>query len=121
VVLLVLAWLGYPLLAYLQGRGWSQAEVFGMAPDPTALATLAILQLCGARQLWWLFPLPVAWCVISGVTLWTMEAPDFFIAPLLALLAISLALANEFKSLSGKQLEQGMVQGKADNPAGERE
>ncbi len=120
LVLFVLAWLGYPLLAYLQGRGWAQAEVFGMAPDPTALATLAILLLCGARQLWWLFPLPVVWCVISGASLWTMEAPDFFIAPLLALLAIALALANELKSLAGKQLEQGAVQGKADAPAGER-
>jgi len=34
----------YPLLAPLLGRGWRQAEVFGVAPDPTALGTLGLLR-----------------------------------------------------------------------------
>jgi hypothetical protein len=99
LALFAFALLGFPLIAPLQGRSWSHAEIFGMAPDPTALATLGILLLCGARPLWWLFPIPVAWCLLSGATLWAMNAPDFFIAPLVALLAIGLTVNSSLKHL----------------------
>lgn len=38
----LIAWamLGHPLLAPAMGRPWAQAEVFGLAPDPSAIATL---------------------------------------------------------------------------------
>ena len=85
--LFVFAWLCFPLLSPLLGRSWMQAEILGMAPDPTALATLGILLLCGGRPLRWLWPVPVVWCLISGATLWAMGSPDFWIAPLIALLA----------------------------------
>ncbi len=93
-----LALLGYalvihPSLAPLLDRGWAQAELFGMAPDPTALATLGVLLTIKLRHSGWLFPIPVAWCLISGTTLWAMEALEFWIAPLAALLAVGLALA----------------------------
>lgn len=41
----------YPLIGPLVGRDWSQAEVFGIHPDPTAVATLgvALLTLRGYR------------------------------------------------------------------------
>jgi len=92
--LFVFAWLCFPLIGPLLGRSWPQAEIFGMAPDPTALATLGILLLCGVRPLWWLFPIPVAWCLISGATLWAMDSPDFLVAPLGALLAIGIASSS---------------------------
>jgi hypothetical protein len=38
----------YPLLAPLTGHPWPEAEVFGVMPEPTALATLGVL--LGARQ-----------------------------------------------------------------------
>ncbi|MNC51971.1 hypothetical protein D3C75_1012900 [compost metagenome] len=88
---MLFALLGFPLLGPLLGRSWTQAEVFGMAPDPTALATLGVLLLAGGRPAWGLWPLPVAWCLVSGTTLWAMEAPDFALAPLAALLAVGLA------------------------------
>lgn len=94
LLLFVFAWLCFPLIGPLLGRSWSQAEIFGMAPDPTALATLGILLFSGVRPLWWLFPLPVAWCLISGATLWAMDSPDFVIAPLVALLATGLAISS---------------------------
>jgi len=92
--LLIFALLIFPLIGPLLGRSWTQAELFGMAPDPTVLATLGVLLFAGARPAWWLFPIPVAWCVISGVTLWTMESPDFAIAPLAALLAVLFAASG---------------------------
>ncbi|SEJ79355.1 hypothetical protein SAMN05216201_11851 [Pseudomonas linyingensis] len=91
LILVLFALLGFPLLGPLLGRSWTQAEVFGMAPDPTALATLGVLLLAGGRPAWGLWPLPVAWCLVSGTTLWAMEAPDFALAPLAALLAVGLA------------------------------
>ncbi len=86
------AWLGYGLVAFgmvlfpfiapLTGRGWAGAEYFGIAPDPTAIATLGILLI--AAPLRWLGPLtivPVAWCAVSGATLWALGAPS---APVMA-------------------------------------
>ncbi len=88
------ALLVFPLIGPLLGRSWTQAEVFGMAPDPTALATLGVLLFVGSRPLWLLFPIPVLWCLISGATLWTMGSPDFAVAPLSALLAVGIAVAR---------------------------
>ena len=41
--LFVYAMLIHPLTGLLSGRNWQGTEIFGLAPDPTALATLAIL------------------------------------------------------------------------------
>jgi len=94
------AWLCYPMIAPLLGRNWPQSEILGMTPDPTALATLGILLFNGIRPLWWLLTIPATWCLISGATLWTMDSPDFLIAPLGALLVIILATFPAFNSRS---------------------
>jgi len=101
--LFVFALLLFPLVGPLLGRSWTQAEVFGMTPDATALATLGILLCVGARPPGWLFPIPVAWCLISGATLWVMESPDFMIVPLAALLAVAVAVSNEIRLARGRQ------------------
>jgi hypothetical protein len=95
--LLLFALMVLPLMGPLLGRSWTQAEVFGMAPDPTALATLGALLFAGVRPVWGLFPIPVAWCLISGATLWAMESPDFAVVPLAALLAVGFALAGRLR------------------------
>ena len=74
--ILAFALAGYPLLAPLQGRGWASSEVFGIAPDPTAIATLGILLLARGRLLPALLPIPVLWCLLSGMTLQTMGEPQ---------------------------------------------
>ena len=79
--------LGYPLLALADGRLWLQGEVFGIAPDATAAFTLAVLAL-SARVHWALWPIPLAWSAISGATLWTMKAGQFWVLPLVAVLAL---------------------------------
>ena len=50
-LILAFALAGQPLLAPLQGRGWASSEVFGIAPDPTAIATLGVLLLARGRLL----------------------------------------------------------------------
>lgn len=92
--LLLFALLAYPLLAVASGRPWRQMELFGVAPDPTALATLGLL-LLPASVPWWLLPIPLLWCAISGATLWTMQAPDAWVGPLAAVLALLLFAIKE--------------------------
>jgi len=67
---------GQPLLAPLQGRGWASTEVFGIAPDPSAIATLGLLLLARGRLVPLLLPIPVLWCLLSGITLRTMGEPQ---------------------------------------------
>jgi hypothetical protein len=91
VALLAGAVLLYPVLPALFGRPWASAEVFGIAPDPTALATLAVLAGVRWRFRWLLIILPALWCAASGATLWAMMAPDWFVPPLGAAIALALA------------------------------
>ena len=85
VVLAIL--LGYPLLALAAGRPWLQGEVFGIAPDATAAFSLVLLAL-STRAHWALWPIPLAWSAISGATLWTMNVAQFWVLPLIAVLAL---------------------------------
>lgn len=73
--LLAAALFAWPLLAPLDGRPWQEAEVFAIAPDPTAIATLALLTLA-PRSRWTvlLAIVPALWLAISALTLFTMGA-----------------------------------------------
>jgi hypothetical protein len=86
-----------PLIGPAIGRPWTQAEIFGVAPDPTAIATLGILLLASRRTAWALMPIPIIWCAISGATLWTMQSQDALIMPLAALLVLLLVARKTVK------------------------
>jgi hypothetical protein len=88
--LFVLALLAWPLVTPLLGRSWLQAEVFGVAPDPTVVATLGVL-VAAERPRWELFVVPLLWCAVGGATLWTMQSADALLMPAAALLALALA------------------------------
>jgi len=85
-----LAVIGYPLLALGSSSGWSQAEVFGIAPDPTAVATLGVLLACRAHPVAWLIPL--AWCAVSGATLLELRVGYAWLLPTFAILAVAAGL-----------------------------
>ena len=82
VGLFVVSLMLYPLLAPLFGRGWRPAELFGVAPDPTVLATLGLMAVADGPLRWWAMAVPVLWCVFNGALLWAMGSPE---ASLLAL------------------------------------
>ena len=92
LALLLFSLVGYPLQAPLLGRHWLAAEVFGLAPDPTALATLALLSIADAGCRWPLLIIPSVWCFVSGMALWTMGSAAFFVAPAGALAALTIML-----------------------------
>lgn len=76
--LLVAAALVWPWLAWLGDRPWTQAELVGLAPDPTVAAGLGLLLHLRAphvvvRSVWWLlFGVGALWCLASAATLATM-------------------------------------------------
>lgn len=86
--LLALALAVHPLIGPILGRAWSQIEIFGLAPDPTVVATLGAILSISARLRWTLLPIPIAWCALSGATQGTMGSPDAAIMPLAAAVAI---------------------------------
>lgn len=67
----VVAW---PFWYVVMGRDWSGVDLFGIAPDATALGTLALLVGLG-RRAWFLGLIPLAWCLVSSATLHAMEMP----------------------------------------------
>jgi uncharacterized protein DUF6064 len=88
--LLVASLLVYPALAPLFGRPWRQAEVFGIAPDPTVMATMGLLLLRDGRPRWPLLAVPIAWCAFSGLTLLAMGSGQA-LAPALAVAVVLIA------------------------------
>ena len=97
--LTICAWalVGHPLLAVAFERPWTQAEVFGLAPDSTAIATLGFLLCADAEQrltrwlLRVLWTLAAAWCAISSATLWTLGSAQAWVLMGLTLAALAAA------------------------------
>lgn len=73
----------YPLLPPLFRRPWTSAEVFGIAPDPTAITTLGVLLAASGGPVPLLFAIPLLWLLLSGLTLHAMGDPQAW-PPLLA-------------------------------------
>lgn len=97
--LLLWALLVYPLLVLGTGRPWTQAEVFGLAPDPTVIGMLGVL-LCadaGARAPRVLLAVlrmgALVWCAVSAATLATMGSAQAWVM-LGALVVGTAALAS---------------------------
>ncbi len=74
--LLLLLWglILHPLAGILAGRGLAGAELFGLAPDPTAIATLGLVLMAAGPGRGRLAILPVTWCAVSAATWWTLLA-----------------------------------------------
>lgn len=76
-----------PVLAPLSGRPWAGAEIFGMAPDPTVIATLGCLLLLPGRWQQILLPIPLLWCIASGITHLALEAMEIWVVAVAAIAA----------------------------------
>jgi hypothetical protein len=99
--LLVLSLAIYPILAPLSGRPWQQSEVFGITPDPTALATLGLLAVAGGALRRTLLIIPILWCLLSGATLLALGSPEAWIQlPVPFILLGAIAWSRRAKNLS---------------------
>ncbi len=91
IALLAFAVSAQPLLALLLGAEWPRLEIIGVAPDPTAVATLGVL-LAANRVHWIALAIPLLWCLLSGATLWVMDDRAAIMLPLIAVSVLLLAL-----------------------------
>ena len=62
----------YPLIAPATGRPWSQAEVFGLMPEPTALASIGLLLATAQPFRKWLLVIPTLSLALGWTTAWTL-------------------------------------------------
>ncbi len=98
--LMALAALSWPLMAWAGERPLAQAELIGLAPDPTAVAALGLLLQWRVRSapgqaVWWaLTALGVLACLASAITLATMDDPQAMAPLAAASIALGGALAR---------------------------
>ncbi len=85
--------LGYLVGLWFGGRVWFGLELFGSAPDPTAVATLGLMAIVRPRFAWILVILPTLWCLTSAATLAVLGDP-LWPLPLLAVLTLALVAAK---------------------------
>lgn len=78
----------HPLAGLVAGRPWQGVEVFGIAPDPTALGTLGVVLMWKRNLVWLLVPIPLLWCAISAVTYIAMDIVSGTLPFLIAAAAI---------------------------------
>jgi len=83
-VALLVAIIGYPLIALFAERSWMSAEVFALTPDPTVIATLSFLVFARGWLAIVAAIIPVLWVAITALTLVAMGSREAAIAPLLA-------------------------------------
>lgn len=87
--LLAIAVLVAPPLGLCFDRSWSGLELFGSAPDPTALATLGFLTLVRHPLRPLLMAVPIAWALFSGLILLAMDDPLWPLLPGTALVVLT--------------------------------
>ena len=84
----------YPVLGPLNGRAWLGSELFGLTPNPTVLVSLGVALTAG-RAGWAVLPAAFAWCAISGVTAWAMDAPAGLAMPAAGFCAFGVTFAQQ--------------------------
>ncbi|WP_043317466.1 DUF6064 family protein [Microbulbifer sp. HZ11] len=76
VLISLVGLLMFPLLAPVLDTSWTQAEVFGLHPDPTGVVSLGIFMIALRGWAQWLTCLvPLLWITLSALTLQVLEAP----------------------------------------------
>ncbi len=83
-VIILLLLVAYPAVSLLTEYGGSSYALWGFTPDPTVAIFLFVTHT-DSRPPWWLFPVPLLWCLASTLLLWAMESAEFWLLPLLVL------------------------------------
>jgi len=95
-VLLAVLGIPYGAAAGWDALDWTVAGAFPFTPDATALATLGFIAGLGRAR--WLLAVPFAWCLVSGALLWNLAHPYALAVPLLAGVAMMVALMDKKQS-----------------------
>lgn len=79
----------HPLIEWMIGKSWAQAQYVSGSPDATVVFTLGLLAAAG-RTPFWLMVIPVLWLLLSGAWSLLLGAPDRLILPVLGLAFVAL-------------------------------
>jgi hypothetical protein len=85
----VFALVAQPALGRAAGRALGELEFFGVAPDPTAVATMGVVLLAGRGVHWGLLVVPLLWCAVSGALQWGLGSWDAMALPLAGVLVVT--------------------------------
>lgn len=72
ILLALAATIAYPLATAAAGASWARAELAGLLPEPTALATLGLIVAVKPRQRAWLGVVPLLTLMLGAATAWLM-------------------------------------------------
>jgi hypothetical protein len=61
-----------PIAGFIDGRLWNQLDLFGVAPDSTALVTVGFLVATQLNYRWWLMIIPTIWMLFSLAGTWAI-------------------------------------------------
>ncbi|HEY6931269.1 MAG TPA: DUF6064 family protein [Thermoanaerobaculia bacterium] len=82
-----------PCVGLLFGREWRQGQILGVAPDPTAVATLGVLLAASGRGRGVLAVIPALWCAVSFATLLAIMAPEAWMMAAVGIVAATAVLS----------------------------
>jgi hypothetical protein len=100
--LFVIAIVFEPLAGQIAGRSWRQVEMFGLTPDPTAIATLALLALSTTRPHRALIVIPAVWCAIGTATLWALGSHEAWLVLFAGFVGLILAIRRDTARLGSR-------------------
>lgn len=106
-VMVAFAILLHPFIGLLAGREWTAMSIFGLGPDPTAMATLGAVSAVRGWQRW-LVSLPaMVWCVVSALTAAAMGSPEGIAPAVFAGAVVVAGVWQIFERLSDNESNQG--------------
>jgi len=94
------------LLGLLLHRPWTGLELFGTAPDPTVVATLALLLTARHPLHPLLMVVPAAWSLFSGLTLLAIDDPLWPLLPIAVTVSMALSLRKS-REIGGRNRTNG--------------
>lgn len=96
VVLFLIGLVGYPLLNLATGRSLAAVEVFGLAPNPTILATIGFVLTLRPIP-WWLLIVPVLWSFVATAIGVALGQPLHYTLTIAAPVAIGATIYNRVR------------------------
>ena len=81
-----------PFIGMLAGREWGQVSLFGLGPDPTAMATVGVLLAVRGKSRWLPIAFALAWCFVATLTAIAMGSIEGFAPGMVVVVTLAIAI-----------------------------
>jgi hypothetical protein len=106
--LIFYALLIYELLGYAAGHGLMKGPLFGVAPCPTAIFTIAMLLMAEGGLVVWLAVIPVVWALIGSSAAVLLGVPEDFGLAVAAMVLLVFLGKGAFRGRSAGAIPPGI-------------